>query len=143
MAPKHPTHHSAHAPRGDIAIYVALLVMTITLAGAVVLSGLLARQIRLGRSVVINERSFYAANSGLEHILYELNRKPQTKEAKVVPNPIPIEYDSDGTTATYTSQGKVLGPPNDGAICAYSDSTYQGNVGRLRSRAVSACPAEL
>ncbi len=124
--------------RGDVAIYIVLLVMTIMLAGAVVMSGLLARQFRLGRSIVVNERSFYAANSGLEHILFELSKKtPPVPVSNSTPLTAEIQYD-DSAPAIYKSYGQVL---PSGSVCAYSSSEYQNNLGRLRSLA-GGCPLE-
>lgn len=130
--------HNFKKNRGDVAIYIALLVMTIMLAGAVVMSGLLARQIRLGRSVIVGERSFYAANSGLEHIFFELNKNNPPKDTDITTSPIDLSY-SDGTTAAYQSHGQVL---TSGAVCAYSSSQYQNDLGRLRSRGNENCPPE-
>lgn len=125
--------------RGDVAIYIALLVMTIMLAGAVVMSGLLTRQFRLGRSIVADQRTFYAAYSGLEHIFFELNKNNPPKDTDITISPIDISY-SDGTTATYQSHGQVL---TSGAVCAYSSSgEHQTNLGRLRSLASDECPQE-
>lgn len=126
------------AHRGDIAIYIALLVMTIMLSGAVVLSGLLARQFRLGRSIIADQRAFYAANSGLEHALFRLNKEtPPPAISRDNPLTAEISY-SASDPAVYTSYGQVL---STGSICVYSSSTYQNNLGRLRGLA-DGCPSE-
>lgn len=77
--------------RGDIAIYTALMVLTIILSSALVMSLVLARQLRQTGDVIASEQAFYAANSGLEHGLYILAKDPvlafSSDPVTVVPRP--------------------------------------------------------
>lgn len=61
--------------RGDIAVYIALMVVTVLLSGALIFSSILARQARFAANIVHNERAFYAADSGVEAALYDLKAK--------------------------------------------------------------------
>lgn len=122
--------------RGDVALYVALLVMTIMLAGAVIMGGLLARQIKLGRSVVTTERAFYGAYSGLEHALYELVASDDVETGEITGT---VSYtDSDGSqgdTVNYTSSGiKTVDQ-----LCAFSSGKLGSHQRRVTLRGPG-CP---
>lgn len=52
--------------RGDVSIYLSLILLTTMLTGAIVMSTILARQIRANQDVLKAERAFYTAYSGFE-----------------------------------------------------------------------------
>lgn len=59
--------------RNGSALLVAMLVMGILLATSLALSGLVLREIKIVKNTVDGGRAYYAAESGLEMSLYELN----------------------------------------------------------------------
>lgn len=56
----------ATTQRGDIAIYTAVIVVTIMLSGALAMGTILSRQIPATAQLLDAERAFYAANGGRE-----------------------------------------------------------------------------
>ncbi len=58
--------------RGDISIYITLLVGLMILGSAVLVSLILARQLTLTQDLVASERAYYAANAGVEEGFYRL-----------------------------------------------------------------------
>lgn len=112
--------------RGDVALYVALVVMTIMLAGAVVMSGLLARQIKLGRSVVTTERAFYGAYSGLEQALYEFVANNKTEAISGTINYTNSDS-SPGDEVTYCSSALKEADQ----LCAYSSGELGSDQRRV------------
>jgi len=61
-------HHS----RGDISIFIVVIVSAIMLGSAVLLSLILARQTSLTEDIVASERAFYAASAGVEQGYYNV-----------------------------------------------------------------------
>src|SRR3989344_3016268 len=57
---------------GDISVYMALVILLVLTSSAIVLSGILSKQIRLSQDIASSERAFYAANTGLEQALHTL-----------------------------------------------------------------------
>jgi hypothetical protein len=58
--------------RGDISIYLALLVGMMILGSAVLISLILVRQMALTNNLVASERAYYAAKAGVEEGFYRL-----------------------------------------------------------------------
>lgn len=92
--------------RGDISIYVALIMVTILLSGALLFSGVLARQARFSTNVVKNERAFYAADSGIEATLYDLKQKFDLGDTSVSSVSGEIEYSDQD--ATFSGEGNLF-----------------------------------
>jgi hypothetical protein len=63
--------------RGDISIYIALLLVSIFLTSALIFNGILVRQLQVARTMLDSERAFFAADAGLEEGLYQLSEKFQ------------------------------------------------------------------
>ncbi|MEX1997887.1 MAG: hypothetical protein WEA04_04425 [Candidatus Andersenbacteria bacterium] len=101
---------AGHQQRGDIAIYMSLIMLAIIVSSAILFSIILARQIRATTDAISSERAFYAANSGLEQGLYELSLFAQES----TPLTGAVEYGSvpDTSTAGYEGEAKYL--PSDG-----------------------------
>ena len=119
--------------RGDASILVALIVAAIFLASAVVLSGILARQIPLTATIVLSEQALYAANSGLEEAFYRVS---------VVGNEFADVRDgvvayTDGREATYMSCGQR---GEEGVLEAKSEGVFRDEERRLARGAIN-CPA--
>lgn len=87
--------------RGDVTVYLALTMLSIMLAGALLMSVILIAQLRSTEDAVDSERAFYAANTGMEHGFYELSLFAQ-------PGPIQIndviEYGGNDPFAAYDVQ---------------------------------------
>ncbi len=87
-----------HQPRGDIAIYMALLIMSIMVSSAILFSSILVRQFQATEDAVASERAFYSANAGIEQGLYHLstftNPEPTTFNER-------IEYSTEHAFAGY------------------------------------------
>jgi hypothetical protein len=129
--------HNSTKNRGDVAIYTSLLVMTIMLAGAVVMGGLLARQIRLGRSVITTERAFYGAYSGLEQALYEV-----VVNNKSDPITGTVDYTNpDGTAADPVEYKSSASKLTNGQLCAFSSGQLGSDQRRVTLRGPG-CPSE-
>lgn len=64
------THYSHE--RGDVAIYIALVILLIITSSALIFNAIFLRQIRQSRQFVSSTQAFYAANTGLEQALYLL-----------------------------------------------------------------------
>jgi len=60
--------------QGDVAVYIAVVMLMIMLSSTIVLSGILARQIRLTIDTVDTEKAFYAADTALEEGRYGLSK---------------------------------------------------------------------
>lgn len=124
-----------HTQRGDISVYMALLIMLLMLSSALVLSLILARQIRATEDVVETERSFYAANSGLEHTLYVLTKgiDPEQYSEDIITKTGSVVYVGPGgsETATYEVEGKYNPPPAD-SYCVRAEGEFRNETRRLQ-----------
>src|SRR3989344_6516787 len=89
--------------RGDISIYIAILMVTVLLSGALVFSSILSRQARMASNIVNNERAFYAAGSGIEATLYDLKNKIDLGDTSVSNVQSDISYDTG--KATFRAKG--------------------------------------
>ena len=111
--------------RGDVAIYIALMMLSIMLSGALLYSLILARQIRATGAAVDSERAFYAANTGLEHSLYLVTRQFQENidsvTGTVVYPVVPGEVAE--SEATYEAQGSYN--VTTGTVCLHSRGNYR------------------
>jgi Tfp pilus assembly protein PilX len=94
-----------NSQQGDIAIYVALIMVTVLLSGAFVFSSVLSRQARYATNVVQNERAFYSADSGIEATLYELKAKLDLNDVSVSEVKGDIEYKEN--KARFVGQGNL------------------------------------
>lgn len=65
-AEQHAGHH------GSVALYIALVILTMFVSTALIIGGIATKQIQASRSTVKSERAFYAANSGVEEALWQL-----------------------------------------------------------------------
>ena len=92
--------------RGIVEVYIALIVTIMITAGAVVLSGILSRQIRFASDVVANEQAFYAADSGAESVLSNLALKITGPDYSTSTVNGTVDYDTN-LSASYQAQGKL------------------------------------
>lgn len=106
--------------RGDVAIYISVMLLTIMLSGVLVMSLILSRQIRATRNVLTTERAAYAAHSGLEDCLSFVQLwTTEEGEVKECDSGTDRDYDKDGQIdstlnhiyysgkyATYVGSGK-------------------------------------
>jgi len=127
--------------RGDISIYIAILMVTVLLSGALVFSSILSRQARMASNIVNNERAFYAAGSGIEATLYDLKNKIDSGDKSVSRMKGEILYGND--KATFTSEG-VLSISGDQArtlACVAGTGTF-GRESRNIATGPAGCEIE-
>lgn len=91
---------------GAVAIYIALVITLLMLSGALVQSAVLSRQIRESRDVTQNERAFYASDSGIEAVLFDLKTKSANEDTTPTTLEDIIEYGDQ--TATFSAVGRVV-----------------------------------
>ena len=108
-----------------VALYLALLVLTILFAISLALTTLLVGQIRIIKGLGDSVVAFYAADTGMEMALQELY-------ATGLPPPCQIGCSESVGDASYSVQGFSSGnaddcpsPPND-FFCIKSQGTYRG-----------------
>ncbi len=94
------------AERGDISIYVALIMVTVLLSGALLFSGVLARQARFATNIVNNERAFYTADSGIEATLYDLKQKVDLGDTSTSKVSGEIKYNDQ--KASFSGEGSLF-----------------------------------
>lgn len=110
--------------RGDISIYIAILMVTVLLSGALVFSSILSRQARFASNIVHNERAFYAADSGIEATLYDLKNKIDSGDESVSKVESEIPYGNE--KATFVSEGvlSTSADQNRTQACVKSRGTF-------------------
>lgn len=114
------------AERGDIAIYTSLLMLSIILSSALVMSLVLVRQLRQTRDAIDSERSFYAANSGLEHGLYLLAKDPtRAFSSKFLPVEGSVSYGAASASGTYRGIGAYK-EERDDTLCVRVTGFFRG-----------------
>ena len=60
----------SHKERGDIALYISLIILLSTTAMLLTLSATTIRQLRATRDISTSERALYTAETGVEALLY-------------------------------------------------------------------------
>lgn len=70
--------HTKINQRGDIAVYIALVILLIFISSALLFNAIFLRQIRQSRQFVSSTQALYAANTGLERGLYLLASREET-----------------------------------------------------------------
>lgn len=118
--------HSNKNNNGSVVIAVILFMILMMSSAAIVLSGTLSRHIRAAQNYLSSERAFTAANSGIEDMLYQLQKQGIREGIEVDSQ---IEYGR--FTASYKGNGN--GFEQDGKIypCMTSAGTYRSLVRRL------------
>ena len=109
--------------RGDISIFVVIVMSAIMLGSAVLLSLILARQISLTEDIVASERAFYAASAGIEHGFYDVARNLGKEEVVGT-----IPYPEEQSEATY--DGTMKRP--DGVTCGAVRGEFGGEQRRIQ-----------
>lgn len=133
---------NTHSENGSVPIFVAVMTVTIITSAAVILSGIVATQLRTTEDIISSERAYYAATSGLEEALYTMiaNNETGEPEGEQVLQSVNIEDGevpyTNGETATYTVEGQLIfaeGPNGDSAVpCVSSEGEYTGSKRRIR-----------
>lgn len=119
-------HHDKKNQRekGDVSVFISLLIAFVITASMIILGTILARQIRASRNVISTERAFYAADTGLERALYELIKNANP----TVTTPLTGSIDYSGQLATYESYA-FLSPTNK--VCSISQGNFAEAVRRV------------
>ncbi len=60
--------------RGSVVIYIVVLIFVLMTSAAIVLSTILSKHIRASENYLSSERSFAAANSSIENMLYQISK---------------------------------------------------------------------
>lgn len=127
--------------QGSIPVFIAILTVTLITSAAVILSSVLAIQIRTTEDIIASERAYYAATSGLEEALYtmilasEEGNEPEgevLQSVEIVDGEVPYENSS----AQYDTRGQLIlvdGPNGaSGVPCINSEGEYEGLHRRIR-----------
>ncbi len=126
--------------RGDVSIYIALLMVTAMLSIALILQLIISRQFRSTVNVLSSERALYAANSGLERMLARLPYDTSAFSGEIISLTDEVPYDDN--SAVYDVWGKFITDSTEGSVqgeyCVYAVGIYQGST-RYLSTGSSDC----
>lgn len=122
--------YSKKSSAGDIAIYITLVLSVVMLTSAIFMSLILVRQLQLSRNVEWSERALYAANSGLEEILYHLSQRGEATYS-IAADSRTINYGSENATYSTVDQGALLDPTLGGPCIPRVEGTYHAESRRL------------
>lgn len=123
--------------QGSVAIYIALLTVTIITSAALSLSGILARQIRNTEGIIESEQAYYAATSGVEQALYLLVQRNATGGSDAFSpleiNDGEVSYEQN-RTATYKVKAQLIfnANTNTSLPCIDSEGSFNGDQRRVR-----------
>jgi hypothetical protein len=123
---------------GIVEVYIALIITILITTGAIVLSGILSRQIRFASDVVANEQAFYTADTGAEATLSDLKTKISGPDFTASTINGTVNYD-DNLSGAYAAKGQLQLSADKTRIfdCVQS----QGSV-KTESRRIAIGPAE-
>ena len=120
--------------RGIVSVYMALTIMLIMSASAIVLSDIVARQMRLASDVEFTARSFYAASTGIEHLYHTVVNSGVASDGLQNPITIPetiISYGAGGN-AVYTPGGHFIRESGGGfTLCITSSGRFRESTRRM------------
>lgn len=123
--------------QGAIAIYLAMLIVMILTSGALLMSGILTKQIAFSQDVVTSEQAFYAADSGVEEALYlmvtalsEGNLSPVEVEGEIIYGDEKASYRAQGQIVVSTDQTRSV-------PCVNSQGRFRNEDRRVRLGAES------
>lgn len=124
--------------RGDISLYLTIIISLTMLGSALLLGLILARQISLTEDLLASERAFYAATAGQEKAYYLMAleiKKPGAPPFPADLGPLPVSgdvsYNFTGVTevATYTG---TIARQNGGQICGEIEGHIRGEARRIQ-----------
>ncbi|MEK7499304.1 MAG: hypothetical protein AAB649_01725 [Patescibacteria group bacterium] len=122
--------------QGSAIVYIVLLVFLMMTSAAIVLSTILSKHIRASENYVSTERSFAAANSSIEEMLYQISKGGATE---TVDNAGNIEYGS-GIKVEYEGKGCVEDPTGKKIPHLTASGIYKGTVRRITIGGGGQCP---
>lgn len=108
-------------------MFVMLLMVALLVSSTVLFNTLLGQQLAAARDVEIVERALYAADTGLEEVLY---REIKQGEEDVDLDGGFLEY-PDAADATYTGIGWRVPVSGEEEICVVTSGTVRGQTRRL------------
>ena len=120
-------HSKQAGTRGDIAVFIMLIMVGLLVSSAVLFNTVLGQQLAAARDVEIIERAFYAADTALEQVLYQ---EVKGGEHDVTIDDGSLEYD-DTADATYRGTGSRVTVSGEEKICAVVAGTVRGETRRL------------
>lgn len=107
--------------RGDIALYLSLIILLATAAAIVTLSNIAVRQLRASGDIVASEKAIYAADSGTEALFYCLKNNTSPLPDDIPACEMDAVYDlGDPASANWPEDGRTIEYP-DG-----SESVFDG-----------------
>lgn len=115
----------------------AFIVATVILLSALTVGIIVSRQLRLTLNIVASDRAFYAANSGLEEMLYAMSRRGE----KMISATGEIEYQNVNgiiNTAEYEGEGAIVVISGVDVQCIKSQGQF-GNERRFVQIGPAAC----
>lgn len=122
--------------RGDISLFIVLVVGVMLLGSAVLLGLILARQNSLTHDLVASERAFYAASAGVEKGFYELALAIRAAGGAAAPPDIPlndiagmVDYGPGGITSG-SYEGNISRV--NGQTCGTVVGTFAGEQRRIQ-----------
>ena len=124
-----------HLNRGDISLFLVLIIGTTMLGSAVLLSLILARQVSLSEDLEASERAFYAASAGVEKGFYDLALAIKAAGGANAPADIPmsnitgtIVYTAGGEEATF--DGRIF--RKGGTTCGIITGKFREETRRIQ-----------
>lgn len=124
--------------RGDISLYLTIIISLTMLGSALLLGLILARQISLTRDIFASERAFYAATTGQEEAYYRMALESKKPGAPVFPadlGPLNVSgdvvYNFTGVTEVATYSGTIA-RKNGGQICGAMEGQFKGETRRIQ-----------
>ncbi len=106
--------------KGSVALFSAIMIMTLSLTMVFSLSVIFLRKVRIIRGLGDSVVAFYAANTGIEKLLYE------DKICNISPCPGHCIVDCTGINFPFTSTGTLING-------AFFEANYSVEVGTGRS----------
>jgi hypothetical protein len=126
-----------HSIRGDISLFIVVVVSSLMLGSAILLGLISARQSSLTQDLVASERAFYAASTGLERGFYLLALTIQDQGGPSAPADIPladfqgtVDYTLNGITASACYSGNISRV--GGAACGEITGHFSGEQRRVQ-----------
>ena len=115
--------------RGDVAIYIAVVMLMIMLSATIVLSGILSRQIKLTIDAVDTEKAFYAADTALEEGRYGLSKL--FLSSINLDEGGQIEYVDLRGVSEFATYGIAIGNDLEGNLCGQLEGRFRGFERRI------------
>jgi len=117
-------NNTSSQQKGSAVIYIVLMMFLMITSAAIILSGVLNRHVRSAQDYLSSERSFAAANSGIEQMLYSVAQSS---------DPVTVEdsIDYNGEQAQFKGSGYGVSDNGSNVPCMSASGTYRDVVRRI------------